>query len=65
MTVSPANLPFEDLESIYALLAETIDDIGAEREALFLSKLALILAQEIGDHGKVVAAMEVARRDVG
>lgn len=64
MTEPSAGLPFEDLERIYALLAETIDDVGAEREAVFLSKLALILAQELGDHDKVAAAIEAARRDL-
>jgi hypothetical protein len=64
MTASPANLPFEDLERLYALLAETVDGVGPEREALFLSKLALILAQEIGDADKVTAAIAAARRDL-
>jgi hypothetical protein len=64
VTASPANLPFEDLERIYALLAESIDAVGAEHETLFLSKLALILAQEVGDYDKVAAAIEAARLDL-
>lgn len=57
-------LPFEDLERIYGQLAEAIDDVGAEREALFLSKLALVLAREVGDPKKLADAIEVARRDL-
>jgi hypothetical protein len=64
VTGSPSNPRFEDLERIYALLAETLDDVGAERESLFLSKLALVLAREIGDHDKVALAIETARRDL-
>jgi hypothetical protein len=64
MTAAPDHLPFEDLERVYALLAETIDDVGLDREALLLSKLALLLAQEIGDYDKVAGAIEMARRDL-
>jgi hypothetical protein len=42
-------MPFEDLESAYETLATAIDSAGAEREALFLTRLALVLAYELGD----------------
>jgi hypothetical protein len=64
VTASPATLPFADLERVYALLAESIDAVGPEREALMLSKLVLILAQEIGDYTTVAAAIETARLDL-
>ena len=44
-----STMPFEDLESAYETLAVAIDSAGAEREALFLTRLALVLANELGD----------------
>ncbi|MDA0340335.1 MAG: DUF2783 domain-containing protein [Proteobacteria bacterium] len=61
---TPSSLSFEDLERVYALLAETIDGLGPEREALFLSKLTLVLAQALGDFETVTRAMDTARRDL-
>ena len=60
----PSSLPFEDLERVYTLLAETIDGVGPEREGLFLSKLALVLAQELGNFPKVALAIDIARQDL-
>jgi hypothetical protein len=42
-------MPFEDLETAYETLATAIDTAGAEREALFLTRLALVLGHELGD----------------
>ena len=42
-------MPFEDLESAYETLATAIDSAGAERQALFLTRLALVLGHELGD----------------
>ena len=42
-------MPFEDLKSAYETLATAIDQAGAEREALFLTRLALVLGHELGD----------------
>jgi len=42
-------MPFEDFEVAYETLATAIDSAGAEREALFLTRLALVLAHELGD----------------
>ena len=44
-----SNMPFDDLEAAYEALATAIDTAGAEREALFLTKLALVLGHEVGD----------------
>jgi len=38
-----------ELEEIYRLLAKAIDRVGAEKESLFLTKLAMMLANELGD----------------
>ena len=42
-------MPFEDLESAYETLATAIDSAGADKEALFLTRLALLLGHELGD----------------
>lgn len=41
--------PFEDIEAAYEALAIAIDAAGAQREALFLTRLALVLSHELGD----------------
>lgn len=42
-------MPFEDLEAAYETLATAIDSAGPEHEALFLTRLALVLSHELGD----------------
>jgi hypothetical protein len=42
-------MPFEDLEAAYETLATAIDSAGEQREALFLTRLALLLSHELGD----------------
>ena len=42
-------MPFEDFETAYETLATAIDQAGPAREALFLTRLALVLAHELGD----------------
>ena len=44
-----STMPFEDLEAAYETLAVAIDSAGVEREALFLTRLALVLGNELGD----------------
>lgn len=55
-------LDFQGMEIVYELLANTIDEVGEDREALFLSKLCLMLAHEIPDISKIEAAVAVARQ---
>jgi hypothetical protein len=38
-----------DFETAYETLATAIDEAGPEREALFLTRLALVLGHELGD----------------
>jgi hypothetical protein len=47
-------LPFADLERVYEALAVAIDKVGPEREALMLARLALLLANDGGDVGRVL-----------
>ena len=42
-------MPSEHFEAAYETLAEAIDSAGPEREALFLTRLALVLGHELGD----------------
>jgi hypothetical protein len=44
-----STMPFEDLETAYETLAVAIDSAGAPREALFLTRLALLLSRELDD----------------
>ena len=42
-------MPAADFETAYETLATAIDTAGPEREALFLTRLALVLGHELGD----------------
>ena len=42
-------MPSEDFEAAYESLAMAIDSAGPDREALFLTRLALVLGHELGD----------------
>jgi hypothetical protein len=53
-----------ELEAVYDLLAEAIDRAGEARRDLFLAKLALVLANLLGDRAQVEAAVEAALRDL-
>ena len=56
------NMPLsvEANERLYDALALAIDAAGPEREALLLTKLALLLANEIGDEAAVNQAVALA-----
>lgn len=62
--MSTTALAIEDLETVYDQLAEAIAEAGEAREALFLTKLALLLANELGDRMLIEAAIQSARRDL-
>ena len=55
-------MPFEDLETAYETLAMAIDSAGEAREALFLTRLALLLGHELGDialfHNAIKTALD-------
>jgi len=42
-------MPSEDFEVAYETLAMAIDSAGPEHEALFLTRLALVLGHQLGD----------------
>ena len=54
-----STMSFDDLETAYEALATAINSAGAQREALFLTRLALVLSHELGD----VTAFKKAVRD--
>ena len=53
-------MPFEHLEAAYETLAAAIDSAGPEREALFLTRLALVLGHELGDAAAFRTAVQAA-----
>jgi len=44
-----STMPSADFETAYETLASAIDSAGPEHEALFLTRLALVLGHELGD----------------
>ena len=44
-----STMPSADFETAYETLATAIDSAGLEHEALFLTRLALVLGHELGD----------------
>ena len=58
------SLTLPDLEKIYDLLAEAIDAVPADKTELLLVKLALLLAQDLGDRERFAALTVVAKRDL-
>lgn len=57
-------LAFAELEQVYELMARAVDRVGADNEALFLSKLSMILAHRLGDLQAVREALEIAAREL-
>ena len=58
------SLTLPDLEKVYDLLAEAIDAVPADKTELLLVKLALLLAQDLGDRERFAALTVVAKRDL-
>ena len=44
-----STMPSVDFETAYETVATAIDSAGPEREALFLTRLVLVLGHELGD----------------
>ena len=57
-------MPFEDFETAYETLAKAIDMAGPDREALFLTRLALVLGHEVGDIAVFRQAIKTALEDL-
>lgn len=55
--------PAPDMEDVFEALAAGIDAAGPEREAFFLSKVALLLAHELADPARALALIAAAQAD--
>lgn len=51
-------------DRVYARCSNAIAAAGREREALFLSRLALLLFEQVGDEADCMAAIEAALREL-
>lgn len=49
-----------DLEAVYETLAEAVDSVRPEKRELLLAKIALLLAHDLNDAGKVRARVREA-----
>ena len=52
------------LETVYDQLATAIDAVGQDKSELFLVKLALLAAQQIGDEQVVADLLPRAQKDL-
>lgn len=57
-------LTLPGLEATYDRLAEAIDAAGPEKSELMLVKLALLLAQDLGDANRVADLIHAASTDL-
>lgn len=53
-----------EVETVYEALAIQIDAIGPEKREMFLAKLALLMAHEIGDAPRVCRMIEDAAKNI-
>ncbi|MCY1382123.1 hypothetical protein D9M69_701080 [compost metagenome] len=60
-TTAPALHP-DARDRLYAECARAITEAGAERESLFLARLALLLFEQVGDEARCRAALADALR---
>ncbi|WP_194723755.1 DUF2783 domain-containing protein [Noviherbaspirillum malthae] len=56
-------MPIQDLEAIYDELALKVDEAG-QRSELFLAKLSLLLANQVGNKETVLALIDSAVQDL-
>lgn len=56
-------LPVDDLESLWESLATAIDAAG-DRDKVFLAKLVLLMADQIGDRARVSELIGIAQADL-
>ena len=58
------DMPPEDFEAVYEALAAALDRAGADKHALYLTKVVLMLAHMSGDRAAVEAALERCLEDL-
>jgi hypothetical protein len=59
-----STLTFNELEQVYESVALAIDTAGAEKRDVFLAKLVLLLARDIGNQAHVLSAIEDCLKDL-
>jgi hypothetical protein len=59
-----SQIPSDDLEAAYEALAVAIDTAGEQREVLFLTRLTLLLAHELGDIAAFKRAVQTALEEL-
>lgn len=64
MNATPSPLSIPQLENVYDMLAEAIDQAGPQRSELFLTKLCLLLANQVGDDTAFKAQITTALSDL-
>jgi hypothetical protein len=60
-----STMSFENLETAYEVLAKAIDQAGEAGEVRFFTRLALLLAHEIGEIEPFRQAVEAALEHTG
>ena len=63
MNTTPG-LSIGGLETVYDQLASAIDAVGQDKSELFLVKLALLAAQQLGDEAVFGDLIERAQKDL-
>ncbi|MGO2452029.1 DUF2783 domain-containing protein [Pseudomonas taetrolens] len=64
MTMTHKQLTTCELEQVYDRLADALDQAMADKRELFLVKLALLCAQELGDPGQFHMLSDTALKDL-
>lgn len=62
--MTPPTLTVAELETVYDWLAQAIDTAGRDKTALFLTKLALLNAQALGDTAQLRHHIDTALQDL-
>jgi hypothetical protein len=60
-----SELRFDEIEKMYDALAEAIDRAGPANEALFLTRLALLLGEQLGDSKVFQDCLSASANDLG
>jgi hypothetical protein len=51
----------QELDDVYTRACYAMTDLGEAKQPLYLARLALLLMKEVGDAGRIRAAIESAR----
>jgi hypothetical protein len=51
----------QELDEVYTQACTTMTELGETQTPLYLARLALLLMKEVGDAGRIRAAIEAAR----